>query len=229
MATYNGGRYLEKQLQSISSQKFLPQELCVTDDGSSDSTLTILEDFAATAPFVTRIFRNSNRLGYGRNFLKAASICTSDYVAFCDQDDIWSEDKLEKVQLVIDEKFPDIIVHSGLVVNHLLLPTGERYPDIQSAGWLAGEQLDQDFFCPGYSQIVKKDTLLFLGIEQVIIDEKRCRNTFAHDRWVFDAVRGGATCYQLPDALVKYRQHATNYIGFNGVKTSSETKSVNNL
>ena len=217
MATYNGAIFLEEQLQSIFRQKIWPQELCVTDDGSSDATLSILEDFAAKAPFVTRVFRNPIRLGYGRNFLKAASLCKSEYVAFCDQDDVWSENKLQKVQITIDEMSPDILVHSGEVVDQSLAPMGDWYPDIQFAGWLDPDQLTADFFWPGYSLVMKRDTLLSWGMESVISDEQRCPNSFAHDRWVFDAVRGGATCYQIPDKLVQYRQHASNHIGFGGI------------
>ena len=89
MATYNGERFLEEQLRTLSEQVRLPDEVVVCDDGSTDCTQEILAQFAKSAPFPVRLVINDRRLGWRENFLKAASICTSDYIAFCDQDDIW--------------------------------------------------------------------------------------------------------------------------------------------
>jgi len=217
MATYNGADFLEEQLLSLTSQTILPHELWVTDDGSTDATLAVLQRFSAVAPFPVHICRNPQRLGYGRNFLKAASLCTTAYVAFCDQDDVWRNDKLQRITTVVEQMSPDIVVHGGAVVDHALMSLGDRYPDIQSAGWLEPAQLHEDFFWPGYALVMKHDTLVSWGMEDVLADDKRCLNTFAHDRWIFDAVRGGASCYQIPDDLVQYRQHASNHIGFGGI------------
>ena len=217
MATYNGADFLEEQLQSLSKQVVLPHELWVTDDGSTDDTLSILKGFAMQAPFQVHICRNPQRLGYGRNFLKAASLCTTQYVAFCDQDDVWRYDKLQRLTKVIEQMSPDIVVHSGTVVDHALVSLGDRYPNIQSPGWLEPALLHEDFFWPGYALLMKREILVTWGMEDVVADVKRCPNTFAHDRWVFDAVRGGATCYQIPEDLVQYRQHASNHIGYGGI------------
>src|SRR5581483_5816839 len=94
MATYNGGQFIREQLDSLSRQTFLPCELVVCDDGSTDHTLAIVETFAASAPFAVRIHRNKKRLGFGPNFLKAASLCDGEVIAFSDQDDVWLETKL---------------------------------------------------------------------------------------------------------------------------------------
>src|SRR5690348_8403095 len=89
MATYNGARYIREQLDDLAAQTRLPAEVVVCDDESSDGTVAILEHFAASAPFPVHIHRNSERLGYRANFMKCASLCSSDLVAFCDQDDRW--------------------------------------------------------------------------------------------------------------------------------------------
>jgi len=218
MATYNGAAFLEEQVLSLFRQTVLPKELWVTDDGSTDSTLAVLERFSEMAPFPFHICRNPQRLGYGRNFLKAALLCTSAYVAFCDQDDVWREDKLQRISKVIEQKSPDIVVHSGTVVDHALERLGDRYPDIQSPGWLQTTQLPEDFFWPGYALVIKHNTLVLWGMEEVVADDNRCTNTFAHDRWIFDAAKDGASCYQISDDLVQYRQHASNHIGFGGIE-----------
>ncbi len=73
MATYNGGLYLQDQLESLAEQDLSPLELVVTDDGSQDDTVSLIKGFAQHAPFPVRFEQNTERLGYGRNFLKAAS------------------------------------------------------------------------------------------------------------------------------------------------------------
>ena len=103
MATYNGARYLQEQLECLSGQTQKPRELVVVDDGSSDDTVTILERFKSIAPFKVRIFKNEIHLGYSATFLKAASKTSGRLVAFCDQDDKWSISKLAYAQKYFDE------------------------------------------------------------------------------------------------------------------------------
>lgn len=61
MATYNGERFLQEQLDSFAAQKCLPQELIVCDDGSTDGTIKILQDFAEVAPFAMKIYINPKK------------------------------------------------------------------------------------------------------------------------------------------------------------------------
>ncbi|MEJ5330083.1 MAG: glycosyltransferase [Desulfobaccales bacterium] len=118
MTTYNGERFLQEQLDSFLWQTRLPDELVVCDDGSTDRTLEILEAFAQKAPFPVRIYRNPQRLGFSKNFEKAALMCSGELIAFSDQDDVWL---LEKLQLVEEafRKNPDISLcfHDNYVCN----------------------------------------------------------------------------------------------------------------
>lgn len=94
LATYNGARFLGEQLESLARQTLQPLELVVCDDGSTDDTLEILERWCRAAPFPVHIHQNPTRLGFADNFLRAASLCQGDLIAFCDQDDVWLPDKL---------------------------------------------------------------------------------------------------------------------------------------
>jgi glycosyltransferase involved in cell wall biosynthesis len=94
MTTYNGERHVGKQLDSLSGQSRLPDEVVVCDDCSRDGTVKILEEFAATAPFVMRIVANEKNVGYVENFSKALELCTGDIIFLCDQDDVWLPNKL---------------------------------------------------------------------------------------------------------------------------------------
>ena len=89
MATYNGAAFIDEQLRSLAAQTVLPSELVVSDDGSTDGTLVHVERFAEVAPFPVLVLRNTEPLGYGENFLRAARLATGDCIALCDQDDVW--------------------------------------------------------------------------------------------------------------------------------------------
>jgi glycosyltransferase involved in cell wall biosynthesis len=87
MCTFNGGRYLEEQLESIGAQTRPPCELVVCDDGSKDGTISILKRFEANAPFPVRIVQNGIRMGSTRNFDQAIGMARGEFIALCDQDD----------------------------------------------------------------------------------------------------------------------------------------------
>ena len=135
LATFNGSKYLVDQLMSLAYQKLLPYEIIVVDDNSTDETLEIVKSFASNVSFPVRIYKNETRLGYGLNFLKAAGFCSGDAIAFCDQDDEWLPDKLERVAEAMVVHKADFVVHSADVVNETLDFTGSRYPDIAKDGY----------------------------------------------------------------------------------------------
>src|SRR5690348_15252804 len=94
MATYNGANHIRRQLNSLAAQTLSCSELIISDDNSTDATLEIIRSFAADAPFPVQIHRNDARIGYRANFMKVASLCRSDLIAFCDQDDFWRPTKI---------------------------------------------------------------------------------------------------------------------------------------
>lgn len=125
MATYNGGRFVPEQLQSLARQELAPTELVVTDDGSTDGTPDLIEQFGASAPFLVRVHRNSERLGVLRNFEKALSLCTGDIVFLSDQDDVWLPDKIRTVMAAF-EAHPEalVILNDKIIADEDLVPSG---------------------------------------------------------------------------------------------------------
>jgi glycosyltransferase involved in cell wall biosynthesis len=118
LATCNGERYLPEQLNSLSSQTRLPDELIIGDDASEDGTVGIVHGFAKSAPFPTKIIRNGKRLGYKQNFSQLAMQASGDILAFCDQDDVWEPEKLA----VLDQYFSrntgvTCVIHDAAVVD----------------------------------------------------------------------------------------------------------------
>jgi glycosyltransferase involved in cell wall biosynthesis len=86
MATFNGEKYIEKQLESILTQISARDEVVLCDDGSSDTTLSIVNSF--NDPRI-RIFENPVRLGYVGNFERALTLSRGDHIFLSDQDDVW--------------------------------------------------------------------------------------------------------------------------------------------
>ena len=97
MCTYNGERYLAEQLNSLAAQIRLPAELVVSDDGLSDRTISVVEEFKRRAPFPVRVVQNRVNVGYRRNFEQAIRMCEGNYIALCDQDDRWYPHKLARL------------------------------------------------------------------------------------------------------------------------------------
>lgn len=111
MATYNGAKYLQEQLDSFLRQDRLPDELIITDDCSQDDTQEIIKRFANKASFEVRWERNEKNLGYSGNFRKALMKTTGDVIFLSDQDDCWFPEKISKVVEVFLRQ-PDIFVVS---------------------------------------------------------------------------------------------------------------------
>ena len=86
LCTYNGSEFLGEQLASFLTQTRLPDEIVVCDDCSLDSTVQILDDFAAHAPFPVRIYRNEKNLRSTKNFEQAIDLCEGDIILLADQE-----------------------------------------------------------------------------------------------------------------------------------------------
>ena len=128
MATFNGSHFIEQQLRTLSEQTVRPAELVIADDGSTDDTIPIAEHFARLAPFPVHIYRSAATKGYRQNFVDAASFCTSELIAFCDQDDIWHKEKLAEVRKHFLDSSVLLVHHNSRVVDRNGMPLGTLVP-----------------------------------------------------------------------------------------------------
>ena len=103
MCTYNGEAYLAEQMDSLLAQTYPIDEIIVQDDGSSDGTLDLLQEYAAAHP-VIKIYNNEGEHGVNNNFFSAMRRAGCDYIAISDQDDIWEPDKIAKQVAAIGDK-----------------------------------------------------------------------------------------------------------------------------
>lgn len=104
LATYNGEKYIEQQFLSLVGQTFKNWKCIIHDDGSTDRTVEIIKKFCALDSRFSLVEDSIHLKNPGKNFLHTLEYSTSDFICFCDQDDIWLESKLEKLYASISEK-----------------------------------------------------------------------------------------------------------------------------
>lgn len=97
LSTYNGSKFLREQLDSLLAQSFENYIIWVRDDGSMDSTKAIIEEYKVLYPnkFNLVDWESSRNLGFGASFLRLLEVANGDLYFYCDQDDIWFQNKLE--------------------------------------------------------------------------------------------------------------------------------------
>lgn len=214
MGTYNGERYLHAQLASLARQSDLPGELVVCDDGSTDGTPAVLERFAGDAPFPVRVHQNPRNLGFADNFLQAASLCRGPLIAFCDQDDVWHEDKLARCRAALAaQPSTQLVIHSGLPVDDDMRPVAPAYPAIPATRVRSCLVPDWSFPVPGAFMVFRARLLALADWR------RRPRSMYSpehrdyHDQWVFFLATVSGDVALLRDQLVLYRQHGGNAVG----------------
>lgn len=104
LATYNGEKYIAQQLLSLIGQTFNDWKCIIHDDGSTDRTVEIIKKFCAIDSRFIFIDDSVKLKNPGKNFLHALSYSSSDFICFCDQDDIWLESKLERLYNAISSQ-----------------------------------------------------------------------------------------------------------------------------
>lgn len=214
MATYNGAVYIGEQLSDLAAQTVLPAEVVICDDGSTDSTLARVEQFAAEAPFPVRIYRNADRLGYRPNFLKCTTLCRSDLIAFCDQDDRWLPEKLEAMARPFDNPEVLLAFHGaeliGLDERRLgPLTAMPRRPGLSSR--LSGSPWDHAL---GFTQIFRRWLCQWDELWPQSLDQNFDAEPLAHDQWYFFLASALGCIVNVPEPLVRYRQHGANVFGW---------------
>lgn len=126
LCTFNGEKFIKTQLESIVNQSRKVNQIVICDDGSSDSTISIIERFIDEhTSCEISLYKNAKPLGVCGNFQKAISLCDGDIIFLSDQDDVWYN---EKVSIILSEfdSHPDISVyftnahlidHNGVIIN----------------------------------------------------------------------------------------------------------------
>jgi glycosyltransferase involved in cell wall biosynthesis len=213
LCSYNGARYLQEQLESIAAQTRLPDELVISDDGSSDATLSIVQAFAAQAAFPVKLLRSERRLGSTLNFECAIRHCSGDLIALCDQDDRWRPERLARSTAALASRpgvallFADggLIDEQGRPLPGSLWQrfgfTGQRLRRFQAGDY---SLLCRHRFITGATMMLRRSALAHaLPIPP----------EWVHDAWLGTVLSFHGDLLALPEPLIDYRVHPQQQVG----------------
>ena len=216
LATYNGERFLAEQLESLVNQTYPKLEIIVSDDGSTDKTVSILERYAAIHPQI-RIYQNTGKSGVTNNFQHAIRHCEGVFIALADQDDIWLPGKIE--QLVNGIGTASLIYHDSLLIDE------------------AGRSLQTTAVDKGYTgndpvvfllkNIVSGHACLFK--RELLEEALPFPAAICHDWWLAAVAADNDGIKFLPEVLVHYRQHSENASDFLNKKSLNSSRTAREL
>ena len=206
MATYNGEKFIKQQLDSVYGQKDVYVSVLVRDDGSTDGTIEILKEYSNSHELE---WYANGHLGVKYGFyelMQKAALREWDYVAFCDQDDVWDEDKL-------------ITAVNRLNNTDLCQPSlyycGQRLVDI-NLNMISNHLLNRDRSI--YARFLLNDaagcTEVFNRKLLEVVISYRPEYMLMHDAWIVKVCLAlGGSVVVDSDAHMSYRQHGNNVVG----------------
>lgn len=195
IATYNGEKYIQQQLESIISQLELDDEIIISDDGSNDSTLKIIRSFHDRR--ITLLEANFKNPTY--NFENALNHAKEKYVFLADQDDIWMPEKLNTMIYYLQTY--DLVLSDNQIIDK------------------NGQKLHDSFFALNHSKAGKFHNIIknsYIGCcmafnRNILLKSLPFPADIPmHDWWIgMVAESCGKPCF-IPEQLVLYRRHSSN-------------------
>jgi glycosyltransferase involved in cell wall biosynthesis len=216
IATYNGEKYLHEQLDSLFSQTYKNVEIIAIDDCSSDSSVSILNEYASRHSNM-KVFVNEKNLKHIKTFERGILLGQGKYISLCDQDDIWDNRKIEFVLAEMKEGV-SMAYCDSLFVDGTGVSMNKKISDIKNLTsydnvlpFIIGNTVS------GHASIFEKT----LALSAMPFPEH-----IIHDWWLafVAALCGKIVFVNLP--LVKYRQHEKSVIGAVKVKGRVKKKTL---
>ena len=204
MSSYNGEKYLRKQIDSVLAQQGVGVELVVRDDGSTDGTQKILEEYQEKGKL--RWFTGEN-LRSCQSFLELLFTApVSSYYAFCDQDDYWHPDKLfaavSKLE-EIKEDGPKLYFSKKRIVDSQLRPMEREDTQVRKVSY--GAAL--------LNCVASGCTMVFNRSAWEVATKARPKYATMHDAWLYRVVNAFGKVIYDPVPHIDYRQHGGNVVG----------------
>ena len=219
MTTYNGEKFVLKQIDSILNQSKNVDEVIICDDGSSDKTVDIIIKYIEDNNIKNvKIFINDKNKGFAKNFWDCISLTKGDIVFLSDQDDIWDYYKVEKMTKILeDDKITSVFAEMNYIdANDEILKFQHGHGD----GIIS---TIKHFFCNKVYNLNYKNFIKTGGYQGASIAFKRfifddikntnVENAFAHDVFInfYSCLLDGF--YITKDKLTNYRLHSNNTLG----------------
>jgi glycosyltransferase involved in cell wall biosynthesis len=208
IATFKGGRFLEEQLLSISRQTYLPSEIVISDDQSDDDTEQIIRAFEKTTQIPVIFHRNPIRLGVLENFLSAFGLCRFDFIAYCDQDDVWMPSKLQDVRDVIAKnEGVKLVIHQSRVVDANLTSLNVSMPNFVRNRVIRFPSYPYSYFGFGHQMVFDRELVPAIRLFTVL---KQGRFSTCFD-WTIPLLAGmRGDVFLLAKDLVLFRRHGSS-------------------
>ena len=217
MASYNGEKFIKKQLISLLNQTTKIDEIIICDDCSTDNTVQIIKNIQSLyKDFNIQLFINKENVGYKKNFKNVLSKCKGNYIFLCDQDDVWKKNKVEKMVSIMkaDKKI------KVLASSYELIDSNDNI--IQSSTNLYKSYVSSHSLkCISFEELIVGNS--FQGCSLCITPEindkfQKCFDIYFHHDWLINLyaseIRG---MYYVNEALFQYRIHENNAIGLAGL------------
>lgn len=225
MATYNGEKYVAEQIDSILAQTYTNFNLIISDDGSTDSTREILEEYEKRDERIQVYYQEKN-LGYIKNFEFLLRKVTSDIYMLSDQDDIWLKEKIEKTYQKLQSEKADLVYTDLKVVNQNLEEINPSFMRMMKFYQKAIKYTD-------YRSVYLYNTVTGC----TIMSKKKFINNIVpipnqskyviHDLWIALVVGLSGKVVYMDEADILYRQHGNNQVG--AKKTSNKMKTLEEI
>jgi len=206
LSTYNGSKYLQQQLESLYEQTYPNIRILVRDDGSTDTTRTLLASEQAKGRI--DILEGHDNLGPALSFfelLKSAAATDTEYVAFCDQDDVWHPEKnaraIQKLSGVVND-LPAMYCSRVELVDENLKHIG--YTDLPGKVGFGNALVES--VAAGCSMVLNRKAMTLVG-------QNLPGKVVIHDWWCYLVVSCFGVVIFDETATLKYRQHGKNAIG----------------
>ena len=204
MPAYNAEKYIADSIRSVIAQTYSNWELIVVDDGSTDRTAAVVQEFVSRDSRIKYIYQENGRLGKARNTGIANS--SGPLIAFLDSDDLWIETKLERQTRALVENNADVVFSDAYIFKGD--DTSDETKAFRSpAGRFSGPDLLDSLIRLNWiavlTALLKRTALDRVGLFQ---EEKEYHGVEDYDLWLRLA-EAGVVFYGLSDVLARYRQH----------------------
>lgn len=213
LATYNGGKYLREQLDSIFAQTYTKWHLYIHDDGSIDDTNQIITEYRSRHPDKITIVEGEATGGAKNNFYFLLKNVESPLYMFSDQDDVWLPNKIE-IELEAwnnnkDEEIPVLVFTDLKIVNQNLDFISESlwsYYNFETVN-IRMQSLILQNVVTGCTMLINKK------MRDMMIMYKHIDNVPMHDKWAAMIALQFGKMIRIPIQTILYRQHENNSVG----------------
>ena len=229
MATYNGERFVGEQIESILAQNYGNWRLLVSDDCSTDGTLDVVRRYAAADDRIRLVSTGAKHGGAKENFFALMSLSDAPYCMFCDQDDVWLPEKVEKSIAALralenqHETITPLLVFCDMkVVDEELNVLHESFERVShyDSEHLEFERLVAVNVAAGCCQCFNA------ALRDRSLDCDDVKTVEMHDWWTILVAAAFGSVGYVGQQLSLYRQHGSNAVGANEFSPISRARQL---